>query len=128
MTKNKLPDNAKALVEQIVIALQEKKGNDIVSLDLKKIPGAVAKYFVICHGTSKIQSRAIFDFVIDDLKEKYNISPFHTEGYKNSEWLLIDFVDVVVHIFTEEIRYYYNLESLWADAKKIEYLPVIENL
>lgn len=128
MTKNKLPDSTKKLVEQIVFAMQEKKGSGIVSLDLRKIPDAVAKYFVVCHGTSKVQSRAIFDFVIDDLKEKYKISPFHIEGYQNSEWLLIDFVDVVVHIFTEEIRYYYNLESLWADAKIIEYLPVEENL
>ena len=116
MTKKKTINDAESIKSQVVAAMQEKKGKEIISLDFGKIPDAVTKYFVICHVSSRTQARAIFDYVAEKVKLNLETDPYHREGYENSEWLLIDYADVVVHIFVEETRSFYDIESLWADA------------
>ncbi|MCH8904116.1 MAG: ribosome silencing factor [Bacteroidetes bacterium] len=101
----------------IVKAIQEKKGEDIVILDLRKIEDSVCDYFIICHADSNIQVRAIADEVTYFVKEKKKERPWHKEGYQTLEWVLLDYVDVVVHIFNKERRSFYDLEDLWSDAK-----------
>ncbi len=112
-TKNASTDS---LNELIVSIIQDKKGKDIVSLDLRKIPEAIADYFVICHGESTTQTRAITDHLEEEVRKQANIKPFHIEGRSNGEWCLLDFGDVVVHIFQREKREFYQLEDLWSDA------------
>ena len=114
-------DDADSILGQVVAAMQDKKAKQIVSLDLSGIPNTVTKYFVICHAPSKIQVDAIFDNVVDVVREQCGTKPFNREGHENSEWILIDYVDVVVHVFLEDIRTFYHLEDLWADAKEKTY-------
>jgi len=114
-------DNKEEIVQQVVAAMQEKKAKDIVSLDLTGLSDAVAGYFVICHASSKTQVGAIFDFVEEMVTKICGEHPYHREGYENAEWILIDYVNVVVHIFLEETRKFYNLEDLWADAVSTSY-------
>jgi ribosome-associated protein len=121
MAKKIVNDETDFVLKQVVEAMQEKKAKNIVSLRLNKIPNAVAEYFVISHAASKTQVGAISDSVIENVKKKCGINPYHREGYENSEWILIDYSDVVVHIFQENIRSFYQLEDLWADAKLKEY-------
>ncbi|MBS4014568.1 MAG: ribosome silencing factor [Bacteroidetes bacterium] len=99
-----------------------KKGLDVVCIDLKKINSSVCDYFVICHGTSNTHVNALADSVEDEVRNNTGQKPTYREGFANAEWILLDFIDVVVHIFQEDIRNFYKLESLWADApiKKIE--------
>jgi ribosome-associated protein len=110
-------------VEEIVAAtieaMEAVKGKDIVTLDLREITTAVTDYFVICHAPSKTQVDAIADKVEELVYEKTHSKPYHVEGRDNTEWILIDFVDVVVHVFLESKRSYYKLEELWADAERI---------
>jgi ribosome-associated protein len=96
---------------------QTKKAEDVLVLDLRKI-STVADYFVVCSGTSEVQVKAIADAIIAGLQEK-GVRSWHTEGYGARRWVLIDFVDVVVHVFHAKAREYYMLESLWGDAKRI---------
>ncbi len=117
MGKRKILDDTETVLRSIVTAMQDKKAKNIISLDLKKISESVADYFVICHGTSKAQVDAIYDNVLDFVKKNCETLPFHKEGFQNSEWILIDYFDVVVHVFREEVRDFYKLEDLWADAK-----------
>ena len=100
----------------VVSLIQDKKGNDIVSLDLRKIPEAITDYFVICHCESTTQTRAIVDHLEEEVRKQTLIKPLHMEGRSNGEWCLIDFGDVVVHIFLREKREFYQLEDLWSDA------------
>ena len=107
---------SKILAETIVKGMQELKGIEIKVLDLSNISGAVCQFFVICHGESDTQvmaiARAIEKETLKQIKEK----PWHTEGEGNAQWILMDYVDVVVHVFYKEAREFYNLEGLWADA------------
>ena len=91
-----------------------------MSLDLKKIKDTPSDYFIITHGDSSTQVRAIYLNVVEEA-EKHGFRPYHTEGMKNSEWIIIDFVDVVVHMFAPEARGYYDLDSLWGDAPRVEW-------
>lgn len=108
------------LVEKIVEGIQEKKGSKIVIVDLSKMDGTVTNYFVICQGNSPTQVEAIAesvaDFVRKDLKEK----PISAVGIGSSQWVAIDFVDVMVHVFIPEMREFYDLEHLWEDAEITE--------
>lgn len=101
-------------------AADSKKAENITVLDMKKVAG-FTDYFVICHGTSDAQVKAISDAIEDELL-KHNIKYWHREGYENRQWILLDYIDVVCHIFNQTQRNYYNLERLWADAdvEKIE--------
>jgi len=120
MTK-KNQDDADSVLKSVVEAMQDKKAKKIISLDLSKIQNAVSHYFVICSAASKTQVDAIFDNVVETVKMNCGINPSHREGVSNAEWILIDYFDVIVHIFVEEIRDFYKLEELWADASSKAY-------
>lgn len=109
------------LVDAIVAGIQEVKGKDIVHLDLRDVPNTVCDHFVICHGDSSTQVAAIMASVEKFAKEKAQEKPWHTEGERNGEWVLMDFVDVVVHIFHRDRRGFYALEELWGDAARRTY-------
>ncbi len=104
------------LVSKIVEALQDKKGREIVTMNLTEIPGSICQYFVICEGGSPTQvsalSDSVWDKVFEDLKEK----PLGAVGTQEAQWIAMDYGTVIVHIFLHELRQYYNLENLWADA------------
>lgn len=117
MEKKVVISNTEDILAQAITAMQEKKAKNIVSLDLTGVQDAVTDYFLICHAASKTQVHAIYDHVEELVMKNCGEKPYHREGYENSEWILIDYVDVVIHIFLEESRHFYNIESLWADAK-----------
>ena len=107
---------ASQLVEIITSAIQEKKGKDIVVADLGEIDGAVARYFVICQGNSPTQVEAIAGEVADMVRTQLHEKPVGVVGLGTNQWVAIDFVDVLVHIFLPEVRQFYDLEHLWEDA------------
>ena len=94
----------------------EKKGKEIISLDLAKVNSTVCDFFVICHGTSRTHVTAIAESVEQTVKEQCGLNPGRREGFTNGEWMLIDYLDVVVHIFQEPVRRFFQIEELWADA------------
>src|SRR5260221_10118636 len=116
MPRKKRQDSEK-LVDLVVKGMQEKKATDIVVMDLREVKNAVADFFVLCSGNSDKQLSAISDsvdeFVYKDLKE----NPWHAEGKNNKEWMLLDYISVVVHIFKKDRRDFYSLEKLWGDAR-----------
>jgi ribosome-associated protein len=109
--------DSEKLTDLIIKGITDKKAKDIVILDLQEIDNAIADFFIICHGTSRTQVEAIADAAIETTLKKIKSKPWHREGYENAEWILLDYVDVVVHIFQQEVREFYQLEKLWADAK-----------
>ena len=109
------------LFKTILRAIQEKKGEHIVSLDLRKIPEAVSDFFIICEATSTTQVKAIADNIVDKIKEETGEYPYHKEGFKTLEWVVLDYIDIVVHIFRTENRKFYQLEELWLDAELKEF-------
>ena len=110
-------NTSKLLTEAILKGMLDKKAKDPVVLDLSKLNQAVCNAFVICHGTSRTQVEAIADSIINEVKKEAGESPWHKEGFENAEWILIDYADVVVHIFQDTRRSFYNLENLWGDAE-----------
>src|SRR5436305_1053752 len=108
------------IIKAIIHAIQEKKGEKIVSLDLRKIPEAVADFFIICQASNNIQLKAIADFIEDTVKEKCNENPYKHEGRQAQQWILIDYVNVVVHVMLPEPRKFYQLEEMWSDAPSTE--------
>ena len=115
--KNKNKNDSLVLAEMAVKGMQEKKAKEIVCLDLRKIHNAVSDFFVICHGDSNTQVDAIAGSVEKEIKTKMGENPWHREGFGNAEWILLDYVDVVVHVFQKEQRDFFKLESLWGDAE-----------
>jgi ribosome-associated protein len=116
----RLTKNSKIL-KTIIHAIQEKKGENIVSLDLRKIPEAVADFFVICEATNNTQLKAIADFIEEDVKLKCGEPPYKHEGRQAQQWILIDYVNVVVHVMLPEPRKFYRLEEMWSDAAVTEH-------
>ena len=116
MSKKKMLDAADILANVIIEGMQENKAKEIVSLNLKEIETAVCDYFIICHGTSNTHVSAIADSVIDETIKSLKDKPFNREGLGNGEWILLDYGNVVVHVFQREIREFYNIEKLWGDA------------
>lgn len=116
MTKKRIVGESELLTENIIKAIQEKKGDNITCLNLKNIDAAVTDYFVICDGTSNTQVSAIKDSIEKEVREAMGEKPWHIEGTNNAEWILMDYVNVVVHIFQKETRDFFNIEGLWADA------------
>lgn len=108
---------SEALTREIVKGIQEKKGKEIISMNLIKLPNAVTDFFVLCSGTSNTQVAAIADSVENWVNKAIGEKPWHKEGFENAEWILLDYVTVVVHIFQEHSREFYNLEKLWDDAE-----------
>ena len=111
----RLTKNSK-LIKTIINAIQEKKGENIISLDLRKVNEAVADFFIVCEASNQPQVRAISDFVEQQIKEKCDEDPYRHEGMKNLQWVLIDYVNVVVHVMLSETRKFYKLEEMWSDA------------
>ena len=105
------------LVDAIIHGMQEIKAKDIVSLDLRGTGNSTCDHFVICHGDSNTQVEAIAASVEKETRKLAGEKPWHTEGRENAEWILLDYVNVVVHVFYRETREFYDLEGLWADAK-----------
>lgn len=112
----KRSDGAEVLLKSIVKGIFEKQGHNVLKIDLRKLENRIADYFVICHGTSTTQVDSICDSVDDTVREVAGEKPLHVEGLENCFWVLLDYGNVVVHIFLEEYRSFYSLESLWADA------------
>ncbi|NDV78345.1 ribosome silencing factor [Dysgonomonas sp. 511] len=114
----------KNLVNSIVGACQEKKAKNIVIVDMTELPGSICQYFVICEGNTPTQVSAISDEVVDSLKKKKE-RPITIDGLREARWVGIDYGTVIVHVFLPELREFYNIENLWADAK-LESIPDIE--
>jgi ribosome-associated protein len=121
MTKRKKKNQSSKIVDAVIKGIQEIKGRKIICLDLRKIENAVCEHFIICEGTATTQVSAIADSVKEEVKKKTGERPFHSEGYENSQWILVDYITVVVHVFLPDVRGFYNLEDLWADAEVMEY-------
>jgi ribosome-associated protein len=113
--KNK-SDGAGVLLSSILKGIFEKKGQKVLKIDLRKLENRIADYFVICQASSGTQVSAICDSVDDTVRKDSGEKPLHLEGLDNCFWVLLDYGNVIVHIFLEEYRTFYNLESLWADA------------
>ncbi|MFO8146595.1 MAG: ribosome silencing factor [Bacteroidota bacterium] len=109
--------NNDQLIAQIIKGIEEVKGNNIEILDLREIENTVCDYFVICNGTSNTQVNAIVNSIQKTVSKALKDKPWHIEGSDNAEWVLMDYVNVVVHVFQKHIREYYDIESLWGDAK-----------
>ena len=105
------------LLTYIINGIEDVKGHQITLLDLRNLENTVCDYFVICSGNSSTQVEAIKNSVNKGLSKKLKEKPWHIEDSQNSEWVLMDYVDIVVHIFQKHIREYYNLEDMWGDAK-----------
>ena len=112
--KNTSPDQ---LIATVIAGIEDVKGKEITILDLREIENTVCEYFVICEGTSNTQVNAIVNSIQKKVSKAHKDNPWHVEGGDNAEWVLIDYVNVVVHVFQKHIREYYDIESLWGDAK-----------
>ncbi|WP_299521569.1 ribosome silencing factor [Winogradskyella sp.] len=115
MTKDKT--SADQLITTIIGGIEEVKGKEITILDLRDIENTVCDYFIVCEGTSNTQVNAIVNSIQKQVSKTTKDKPWHIEGKDNAEWILMDYVNVVVHIFQKHIRDYYDIESLWGDAK-----------
>ena len=111
----RLAKNSK-IIKAIIQAIQEKKGEKIISLDLRKIPEAVADFFIVCEAGSTTQVRAIADFIEKEVKEKNGELPYMHEGRQVLQWVIVDYINVVVHIMLPDSRRFYKLEEMWSDA------------
>ena len=119
-TVTRLTKSSKIL-KTIINAIKEKKGESIVSLDLRKVNEAVADFFIVCEASNQPQVRAIADHVKQEVKENCGESPYHHEGYQKLSWILIDYVNVVVHIMLSDTRKFYKLEEMWSDGTVLEH-------
>ncbi|WP_338410883.1 ribosome silencing factor [uncultured Flavobacterium sp.] len=117
MTKKKI--NNDDLIANIIKGIEDVKGNDINILDLRKIDNTVSDYYIICNGNSNTQVNAIVNSIQKVVSKELKDKPWHVEGSDNAEWVLMDYVNVVVHVFQKHIRTYYNIEGLWGDAQII---------
>lgn len=115
MTKKAV--NSDVLLTHIIKGIEEVKGNDIDILDLRDIDTAVCDYFIICTGNSNTQVNAIVNSIQKTVSKTLKDKPWHVEGTDNGEWVLMDYVNIVVHVFQKQIREFYNIEGLWGDAK-----------
>lgn len=112
----------KELLDVIIEGIQDKKGEEIIDIDLTSFENSICDHFIICHAESGTQVNAIADAVDQKVKENLQIKKGHKEGFENALWVLLDYYDIVVHVFEKQTRFHYNLEELWGDAKieKIE--------
>ena len=117
MVKNKAKNEAAYISELAIHGMLEKKGNEVVRLDLRNLFSSVSDYFVICHADSTTQVKAIANSVEEEIFKATQQEPTHKEGLEHSEWILLDYIDVVVHIFKTDKREYYGVEDLWGDAE-----------
>ena len=113
----KRKSSADELIALILSGIEEVKGNDINLLDLRDIENTVCDYFIICNGTSNTHVNAIVGSIQKTVSKAIQDKPWHVEGSENAEWVLMDYVNVVVHVFQKQVREYYDIEGLWGDAK-----------
>ena len=109
-------EEVEVIVENIIEGIKEKKGQNIVWIDLSALENSICQYFIICHGESNTQVNAIAHGVEKVMEDNLNEKAYSKQGFENAQWILLDYVDVVVHIFQKEFRNFYNLEGLWADG------------
>jgi ribosome-associated protein len=109
------------IVDVVVSALQDLKAKEIKVLDLRKLENAVCEYFVVCHGTSTTHTSSLANSVSKEVKTVFGMKPWRKEGFGNNSWVILDYSSVVVHVFLEEARHFYNIEDLWADAEITEF-------
>jgi ribosome-associated protein len=121
MVKKKLVNLSTYLSEIAVHGMQEKKGHDIVRLDLRNLNSSVSDYFIVCNADSSTQVKAIADSVEDEIYKNTQSTPWRKEGLENAEWIILDYFDVVIHIFKTEKRDFYGIEDLWGDAQTTTY-------
>ena len=115
--KQKTIVDAKALTDLAIEGLRDKKAKNIVRMDLRNAGGAVTDFFVICTGTSDRHVQSLAESVEDEIRKEVGEKPFNREGVQAGEWVLLDYVNIVVHVFLQEKREFFNIEGLWADAK-----------
>lgn len=108
---------AKEVIEQIIEGVQEKKGKEIVVVDMLELGNSICDYFVICQGNSPAQVSAITDSIADMVREKCSKKPYAIDGLRNAQWVAMDYGDILVHVFLPDVRKFYDIEHLWADAK-----------
>ena len=108
------------LIDEIIHGIENIKGENIHQLDLRELDNTPCDFFIVSSGNSNTQVTAIVNSIQKTVSKKLNEKPFHTEGLDNAEWVLIDYVNVVVHVFQNPIREYYNIEELWGDAKSTQ--------
>lgn len=122
MIKTKPENELATLGDEIIKGIQEKKGKQIVKLDLQKLKTRPTDIFIVCHGDSTTQVDALAKSIEDCVQQSLHIKPWHKEGSENAEWILLDYVDIVVHVFLKDRREFYAIEELWGDAdlEKIE--------
>ena len=119
---SKKKNESDLLIDAVVEGLQKKKGHDIMVMDFRKINHPLCNHFVICHGSSNVQVKSLAESVEEEVKKTLNIKLIRREGVQNAEWILLDYFDLIVHVFVEQARNFYKIENLWADAdiKKIK--------
>lgn len=117
--------DVKSLVNTIIAACQEKKAKNIVTVDMTELPGSICQYFVICEGSTPTQVSAISEEVVEFVKKRKNERPISTDGMREARWVGIDYGTVIVHVFIPELREFYDIEHLWADAG-LEQIPDLD--
>ena len=120
MTKKKKQADSEKLSKAVVSGMQEKKASEIVVMDLREIKNAVADFFIVCSGSSDKQLDAIAGSIDDEVFKKLKENPWQMEGRSNKEWVILDYITVVAHIFRKDRRQFYSIERLWGDAKITE--------
>jgi ribosome-associated protein len=115
MTKKKV--NSDLLITEIIKGIEDVKGENISIIDLREIENTVCDYFILCDGTSNTQVSAIASSIQKNVSKSLKDKPWHVEGESNAEWILLDYVNIVVHVFQKHVRQFYNLEELWGDGK-----------
>ena len=124
MTKK--TEGLNGLIEKIVIGISDVKGQDIEMIDLRKIENRICDFYIICTGSSNTHVSAILDSVKKKVSKTLKEKPSHTEGEENAEWILLDYINVVVHIFQKQVRDFYRIEELWGDCKT-NMIPIKNN-
>ena len=122
----KKTDGINNLIEKIIDGISDVKGQNIEMIDLRKIENRICDFYIICSGSSNIHVSAILESVKKKISKSLKEKPSHTEGEENAEWILLDYINVVVHIFQEKVREFYKIEELWGDCK-INIIPIKNN-
>ena len=122
----KKADGINSLIEKIVDGISDVKGQNIKMIDLRKIENRICDFYIICSGSSNTHVSAILESVKKKISKSLKEKPSHTEGEENAEWILLDYINVVVHIFQEQVREFYKIEELWGDCK-INMIPIKNN-
>ena len=118
--------SSKGLITNIIKSIEEGKGEEVILIDMKKIDNSPCDYFIVCDGSSNTQVNAIVSKIKKNVSKLFSEKPINIEGLENCKWVLIDYIDIVVHVFQKEIRQYYNIENLWGDAKHTKFVSNLE--